>query len=86
VLKGVVPVRVKGRRARFCIAWPEKITRCISHISPVPFGWSMCDIRFCIAYLENHKMHIAHLAIVASKKVALSALGINAYEKVDKIL
>ncbi len=26
---------------------------------PIPFGWSMCDIRFCVSW-KNHKMHFVH--------------------------
>jgi len=35
---------------------------------PIPFGWSMCDIR-CLYFLarKNHKMHIAHFSSVSVK-------------------
>jgi hypothetical protein len=66
VLKGV-PGRVKGR-TRPC--WPEKsqdayrtsrrpnrvLTPSQSRTSrPIPFGWSMCDIRLCISCWPEHK-------------------------------
>jgi len=63
VFKGVVPGRVNGRRTRQCTDIFHSVGRCAifgfvflgkkHHSSyrtsrPILFGWSMCDIRFCI--------------------------------------
>ena len=67
---------------RFCIYWPEKITRCTSHISTDSVR--LVDVRYSVLYFlarKEHKMHIAHLNHCGEQKVALSPIGRKEYEK-----
>ncbi len=48
------PIRLVDVRYWVLHFLARKITRCVSHISrPIPFGWSMCDIGFCIYWPEK---------------------------------
>jgi len=52
---------------------------------PIRFGWSMCDIRFCISWPEKNTRCISHIStIVANKKSHFRPSDEKSTKNVDK--